>query len=108
MHGVRREPRRERIRPHHLGRDGDGNAFIGEPAQRVLGREQAANAALGIGERRGDGVPAVEDDLIARLAPRAPIAAARRAAARFWPRLPFPFAHARFLSRRRRSGNFSR
>src|SRR5262249_42475190 len=108
VHRVGREPRRERIGPHHFWRDRDADAVFGEPAQRIFGRQQAANAPVGIGERGRDSVPAVQDDVIARFAPRAAFAAATLNAARLRPRLPFALAHEAVLSWRRRSGNLSR
>ncbi len=63
MHGVRREPRGDRIRPHQFRRDGKRDAFLGETPQRVLGRQQPPDLARRIGERRRDRVPAIEDDV---------------------------------------------
>ena len=42
MHGVGRQPRRDRVRPHHFRRDRRRDAVLGETAQRVLGRQQPA------------------------------------------------------------------
>src|SRR4051812_24530604 len=61
MHGIRREPCRDRIRPHDLGRDGKREALVGETARGVLGCDDLAHRAARIGECGGHGVPAVEN-----------------------------------------------
>ncbi len=63
VHGVRPEPAGERVRPHDLGRDRQGDAVLGQPAGGVLGGVELADAAVGILQRRLHRVPAVEDDV---------------------------------------------
>ena len=65
MHGVRRQPRRKRPRPHHVRRQRQRDILLGEAPQRVLGDVKLADMARRIGKRRRDRVPAVEDDGIA-------------------------------------------
>ena len=61
MHGIGPEPRVDRVRPHDLRRDRQREAFLGQAMRAVFGREDLADRAARIGERRHDGVPAVED-----------------------------------------------
>ncbi len=68
MHGVRRELRRNRLRPHQFRRQRRLDAFLRQAPQRVFGRQQPAEVPRRIGERRRHGVPAVKDDGIARRA----------------------------------------
>src|SRR4029077_10282762 len=62
MHRVRRQPCGQRIGPHQLRLDRLRDAVFGEAAYGIFRRQQAADAARGIGERRSDAVPAVQDD----------------------------------------------
>ena len=61
MHGVGRKPRRDRLRPHDLGRDGQGEALAGETVRGIFRGENLADGAARIGKRGRNGVPAVED-----------------------------------------------
>jgi hypothetical protein len=62
MHGIRRKTGGQRIGPHQFGLKRQLYAVFGEAAQRIFRSQQAADAACGIGQRRGDAVPTVQDD----------------------------------------------
>src|SRR6185436_8400049 len=61
VHGVRTELCIDNVGPHQFRLKRQGNAVVGEAAQRVLGREQAAEAARRVFERGLDRVPTIED-----------------------------------------------
>ena len=62
MHGIRRQAGGQRVGPHQFGLKRQRDAVFGEAAQRIFCRQEAADAARRIGQRRGDAVPAVQDD----------------------------------------------
>ena len=61
VHGVGTELCVDNVGPHQLRLERQRDAVVGEAAQRVLGREQAAEAARRVFERGLDRVPAIED-----------------------------------------------
>ena len=61
VHGVGAELCVDNVGPHQLRLERQRDAVVGEAAQRVLGREQAAEAARRVFERGLDRVPAIED-----------------------------------------------
>ena len=61
VHGVGTELCVDNVGPHQLRLERQRDAVVGEAAQRVLGREQAAEAARWVFERGLDRVPAIED-----------------------------------------------
>jgi len=61
MHGVWRKPRRDGIRPHQFRLDRQTEAFVGKPAQGILGGKQLADLSGRVGERRRHGMPAIKD-----------------------------------------------
>ena len=61
MHRVRPEPLVDQVGPYDLGCDAGVDFFVGEPPGGVFGEKQLADLPCGIGKRRGDGVPAIED-----------------------------------------------
>ena len=64
MHGIGRQPLGDGRRPHDLRRGRD--ALLGEAAGGILGGEQLADLAGGIGQRRRHRVPAVEHGQVVR------------------------------------------
>jgi hypothetical protein len=108
VHGVGCEPRRERIGPHQLRLNRQRYAVFGEAANGVFGREQLADAARRIGQRRRDRVPAIENGRTAGFPAHAFTVRglpAMRTVLRARLALPFPLAHGRLLSRGLTLGN---
>ncbi len=62
MHGVRPEAAIDVARIHQFRRNAGVDLLVREPPGHVFGDEQLADAALGIGQRHGDGVPAIKND----------------------------------------------
>ena len=82
VHGVGRKPCGDDVGPDQFKIDRRRDAVIGQTARGVLGRQEPADAARGIGECGGDGVPAIEDDRsVGIAAPGARMLAAARAIA---------------------------
>ena len=105
MHGIGRQPRCERIGPHQLRLDRQRHAVLGETANRILRRQQFADAARRIGERCGDRVPAIKNDRAARLSTHAFAPDVWPAMLRAWLRWPGAVAHARFCHGQHAFGN---
>ena len=61
VHSVGTELCVDNVGSHQLRLERQRDAVVGEAAQRVLGREQAAEAARWVFERGLDRVPAIED-----------------------------------------------
>jgi len=68
MHRIGRELRSDCVGPYQFRRHRQRYAVFAEAANRVLGREQAADAPRRIIERCGDGVPTVKNGGVARRA----------------------------------------
>src|SRR6476619_6759506 len=73
MHGVRRQPRRDRVGPHNLRRLRGWNLLVGEAAGGVFGGEELAHPPRRILQGRGDRMPAIEHGgVVGRLQTLAP------------------------------------
>ncbi|MGY4489019.1 hypothetical protein ACVWWR_008210 [Bradyrhizobium sp. LM3.2] len=62
VHRVGRQQPVDLLGPDDLGRDRDCDVLVRQTPCGVLGQRQLADLPLGVGERHGDGVPAIEDD----------------------------------------------
>ena len=60
MHGVGRQPRRDRVGPHDLRRRRGRDLLVGEAAGGVFGGEELAHPPRRILQRRRDRMPAIE------------------------------------------------
>ena len=68
MHGVRRQPRRDRVGPHDLRRRRGRNLLVGEAAGGILGGEKLAHPPRRVLQRRRDRMPAEQHgDVLGRL-----------------------------------------
>ena len=62
MHSIRTEPLVDQGRAHDLRRDAQGDVFVRQPSRGIFCQHQLVNVPPGVGERRRNGVPAVQDD----------------------------------------------
>ena len=115
MHGIRPQFGVDDVRPHQFRFDRERHAVIGEAAQRIFRRQQAADAAGGIFERRFDGMPAIEQRRTVGLMNRRTELRARRRgssfgalASRAWVWLPGFSCHRGLISCVPRLGNCPR
>src|SRR5215475_10402840 len=105
MHGIRPQPGIDDVRPHQFWFYRDSHAVIGEVAQRIFSRQQAADAPSGIFERRFHGMPAIEQHRTVGLMARRTEPRSRRGgssfgalASRAWVWLPGFLCHRRLIS----------
>ena len=105
MHGVRPQPGIDDVRPHQFWFYRENHAVIGEAAQRIFSRQQAADAPSGIFERRFDCMPAIEQHRTVGLMARRTEPRSRRGgssfgalASRAWVWLPGFSCHRRLIS----------
>src|SRR5229473_4873829 len=116
MHGIGPKALIDQAGPHDLRRHAGADVVIGKPPRGVFGEPQLSNAALRIGQRRCDRVPAIQNDRTVRaraaVAPGRPpagfapfVGCLAAAAPEFW--LSIAIAHGRLVSWVPNNGNLS-